>query len=386
MSLRQRDLPPDQNMFLPFPAVFRSGIREGKKQAGYRDYSCQALTINMNWIGAGSGVTFKQKLFLNSTVLRVERERLNRIRQDTSFTEIKKRCTIMCDGCPEMDSRTIVTIHFMESNHPKEEKMAYEFKNLLVDIADGIAVVTINRPKSLNALNSETLAELDACFAQIEADPEAKVLILTGSGSKSFVAGADISEMVNGTAPEGRTMGLLARVAFKRLEDMEKPTIAAVNGFALGGGCEISMACDVTLASDNAKFGQPEAGLGIIPGFGGTQRLPRLTNKKIAKELIFGADIMISADEAMRIGLVNHVYPQDQLMDEAKKLAGHFMKSSPYSIAIAKQAINVGLDTDLDAGLKLEANMFGLTFATFDKKEGMTAFLEKKKEKHFIGK
>ena len=139
--------------------------------------------------------------------------------------------------------------------------MAYEFKNLLVDIADGIAVVTINRPKSLNALNSETLAELDACFAQIEADPEAKVLILTGSGSKSFVAGADISEMVNGTAPEGRTMGLLARVAFKRLEDMEKPTIAAVNGFALGGGCEISMACDVTLASDNAKFGQPEAGL-----------------------------------------------------------------------------------------------------------------------------
>lgn len=386
MSLRQKDLPPDQNMFLPHPAVFKAGRGREKKQAGYRDYSCQALTINMNWIGAGSGVPFKQKLFLNSTVLRVERERLNRIRQDTSFTEIKKRCTIMCDGCPEMDSRTIVTIHFMESNHPKEEKMAYEFKNLLVDIADGIAVVTINRPKSLNALNSETLAELDACFAQIEADPEAKVLILTGSGSKSFVAGADISEMVNGTAPEGRTMGLLARVAFKRLEDMEKPTIAAVNGFALGGGCEISMACDVTLASDNAKFGQPEAGLGIIPGFGGTQRLPRLTNKKIAKELIFGADIMISADEAMRIGLVNHVYPQDQLMDEAKKLAGHFMKSSPYSIAIAKQAINVGLDTDLDAGLKLEANLFGLTFATFDKKEGMTAFLEKKKEKHFIGK
>ncbi|MBQ6671984.1 MAG: enoyl-CoA hydratase/isomerase family protein, partial [Spirochaetales bacterium] len=159
-----------------------------------------------------------------------------------------------------------------------------EFKNLLVEIEDGIAVVTINRPKALNALNSETLAELDACFAEIEANPEAKVLILTGSGQKSFVAGADISEMVNGSAPEGRTMGLLARVAFKRLEDMEKPTIAAVNGFALGGGCEISMACDVTLASDNAKFGQPEAGLGIIPGFGGTQRLPRLTNKKIAKE------------------------------------------------------------------------------------------------------
>ncbi len=243
-----------------------------------------------------------------------------------------------------------------------------EFKNLLVEIEDGIAVVTINRPKALNALNTETLSELDACFAEIEANPDVKVLILTGSGQKSFVAGADISEMVNGT------------------EDMEKPTIAAVNGFALGGGCEISMACDVTLASDNAKFGQPEAGLGIIPGFGGTQRLPRLTNKKIAKELIFGADIMISAEEAMRIGLVNHVYPQDQLMAEAKKLAGHFMKSSPYSIALAKQAINVGLDVDLDAGLKLEANMFGLSFATHDKKEGMTAFLEKRKEKNFLGK
>ena len=160
-----------------------------------------------------------------------------------------------------------------------------EFKNLLVEIEDGIAVVTINRPKALNALNTETLSELDACFADIEANPDVKVLILTGSGQKSFVAGADISEMVNGTAPEGRTFGLLARVAFKRLEDMEKPTIAAVNGFALGGGCEISMACDVTLASDNAKFGQPEAGLGIIPGFGGTQRLPRLTNKKIAKSM-----------------------------------------------------------------------------------------------------
>ena len=225
--------------------------------------------------------------------------------------------------------------------------MAYEFKNLLVEVADGIAVVTINRPKSLNALNSETLAELDAAFAAIEADP----------------------------------------VAFKRLEDMEKPTIAAVNGFALGGGCEISMACDITLASDNAKFGQPEAGLGILPGFGGTQRLPRLTNKKIAKELIFGADIMISADEAMRIGLVNHVYPQAELMDEAKKLAKHFMLSSPYSIALAKQAINVGLDTDIDAGLKLEANLFGLSFATADKKEGMTCFLEKRmKERKFIGK
>jgi enoyl-CoA hydratase len=209
--------------------------------------------------------------------------------------------------------------------------------------------------------------------------------ILTGAG-RAFVAGADIAAMHKMGLIDGRVMQQQGQELMNYMERMEKPIIAAINGFALGGGCEISMACDVTLASDNAKFGQPEAGLGIIPGFGGTQRLPRLTNKKIAKELIFGADIMISAEEAMRIGLVNHVYPQDQLMAEAKKLAGHFMKSSPYSVALAKQCINVGLDVDLDAGLKLEANMFGLSFATHDKKEGMTAFLEKRKEKNFLGK
>lgn len=260
-----------------------------------------------------------------------------------------------------------------------------EFKNLLVEIENGIAVVTINRPKSLNALNSETLAELDVCFQEVEANDEIKVMILTGAGRKSFVAGADISEMVHGTAIEGRTMGLLARVAFKRLEDMEKPTIAAVNGFALGGGCEISMACDVTVASDNAKFGQPECGLGIIPGFGGTQRLSRLVGKKRAKELIFTCD-MIGADEAFRIGLANHVVPQADLLQYCKNMASRMMKNGPLAIALAKQCINVGLDTDIDAGLKLEANLFGLTFSTEDKKEGMTAFLEKRKEKHFIGK
>ena len=257
-----------------------------------------------------------------------------------------------------------------------------EYKNLLVEVENGIAVVTINRPKSLNALNSETLAELDACFAAVEADENVKVMILTGSGEKSFVAGADISEMVNGSAIDGRRMGLLARNAFKRLEDMEKPTIAAVNGFALGGGCEISMACDVTVASDNAKFGQPECGLGIIPGFGGTQRLPRLVGKKRAKELIFTCD-MISADEAYRIGLANHVVPQAELIDYCKAMAGRMMKNAPFAVSLAKQCINIGLDTDIDSGLKLEANLFGLTFATEDKMEGMTAFLEKRKEKHF---
>ena len=260
-----------------------------------------------------------------------------------------------------------------------------EFKNLLVDIEDGIAVVQINRPKALNALNTETLVELGECFKAVDADPEVKVMILTGAGPKAFVAGADISEMVNMAGPEGRAFSLRAREVFNLLENMEKPTIAAVNGFALGGGCEISMACDITLASDNAVFGQPETGLGIIPGFGGTQRLARLTNKKVAKELIFAAN-NIKADEAMRIGLCNHVYPQDELMAEAKKLAGRIMKNSPLAVALAKQAINVGYDTDLDNGVKIEAGLFGLSIASEDKMEGMTAFLEKRKEKHFTGK
>ena len=211
------------------------------------------------------------------------------------------------------------------------------------------------------------------------------MVILTGSGEKSFVAGADISEMVNATPAEGRKMGLLAREAFGRLENMPQVTIAAVNGFALGGGCEISMSCDIRVASENAKFAQPECGLGILPGFGGTQRLPRLVGKGRAKELIFTCD-MISADEAFRMGLANHVVPQAELIDYCKAMAGRIMKNGPFAVALAKQAINTGMDTDLDSGLKLEANLFGLSFSTADKKEGMTAFLEKRKEKHFIGK
>ena len=250
--------------------------------------------------------------------------------------------------------------------------------NLLLEVENGIALLTINRPKALNALNSETLAEL-------ENNDDVKVVILTGSGEKSFVAGADISEMVNATPAEGRKMGLLAREAFGRLENMPQVTIAAVNGFALGGGCEISMSCDIRVASDNAKFAQPECGLGILPGFGGTQRLPRLVGKGRAKELIFTCD-MISADEAFRMGLANHVVPQAELIDYCKAMAGRIMKNGPYAVALAKQAINTGSDTDLDSGLKLEANLFGLSFSTADKMEGMTAFLEKRKEKHFIGK
>ena len=257
--------------------------------------------------------------------------------------------------------------------------------NLLLEVENGIALLTINRPKSLNALNSETLAELNTCLAELENNEEVKVVILTGSGEKSFVAGADISEMVNATPAEGRKMGLLAKEAFGRLENMPQVTIAAVNGFALGGGCEISMSCDIRVASENAKFAQPECGLGILPGFGGTQRLPRLVGKGRAKELIFTCD-MISADEAFRMGLANHVVPQAELIDYCKAMAGRIMKNGPFAVALAKQAINTGMDTDLDSGLKLEANLFGLSFSTEDKKEGMTAFLEKRKEKHFIGK
>ena len=250
-------------------------------------------------------------------------------------------------------------------------------EHLLMEVENEIAVVTINNPKSLNALNSATLAELNECFTDIQNRKDIKVVILTGSGQKSFVAGADISEIVNATPAEGRTMGLLAKEAFLKLENMPQVTIAAVNGFALGGGCEISMACDIRVAAENAKFAQPETGLGIIPGFGGTQRLARLVGKGRAKEMIFTCD-MIDAQEAYRIGLANHVVPQDELIDFCKKMAVKIMDKGSYAVSLAKQCINIGLDTDLNNGLALEANLFGLTFATADKKEGMTAFLEKR--------
>ena len=251
--------------------------------------------------------------------------------------------------------------------------------NLLFEVENEIAVVTINRPKSLNALNSETLAELKACFTEIENRKDIRVVILTGSGEKAFVAGADISEMVDASPKEGRAMSQLAIDAFGKLENMPQVTIAAVNGFALGGGCEISMACDMRIASENAKFGQPETGLGILPGFGGTQRLPRLVGKGRAKELIFTND-MIDAQEAYRIGLANKVVPLAELMAYCKEVATKIMIQGTYATSLAKSAINLGLDTDLQSGLRYEAELFGLSFSTADKKEGMTAFLEKRKK------
>jgi len=252
--------------------------------------------------------------------------------------------------------------------------------NLLMEVENEIAVVTINRPKSLNALNSETLSELKQCLGEIETRKDIRVVILTGTGEKAFVAGADISEMVNATAAEGQAMSLLAYRVFNTLENMPQVSIAAVNGFALGGGCEIAMACDMRIASENAKFGQPEVNLGILPGFGGTQRLPRLVGKGRAKELIFTAD-MIDAQEAYRIGLANKVVPQAELLDYCKKMAAKIASKGSYAVTLAKRAINSGLDMDLSNGLLLEAGFFGLSFATADKKEGMSAFLEKRQAK-----
>lgn len=251
-------------------------------------------------------------------------------------------------------------------------------ENLLMEVENEVVVVTINRPKSLNALNSATLEEIYECFTDIAARKDIKVVILTGSGKKAFVAGADISEMVNATPAEGRQMGMVAFKAFKQIEECPQVVIAAVNGYALGGGCEISMACDIRVASDNAKFGQPEVNLGILPGFGGTQRLPRLIGKGRAKELIFTTD-MIDAKEAYRIGLANHVVPQDELIDYCKEMAKKIITKASYAVSLAKQAINTGLDVDLASGLQLEANLFGLAFSTHDKEEGMSAFLEKRK-------
>ena len=249
--------------------------------------------------------------------------------------------------------------------------------NVSLEVADQIATVTVNRPKSLNALNSETLAELKECFTELEGRKDVRVVIVTGSGSKSFVAGADISEMVNATPAEGRAMSLLAMEAFNKLENMPQVTIAAVNGYALGGGCELSMACDIRIAAENAVFGQPECGLGIIPGFGGTQRLARLIGKGRAKELIFTCD-RIDAQEAYRIGLANKVVPAGELMDTCRKMAGRILSKGSYAVSMAKSIINAGMDMDLNNGLRMEADGFGFTFSTHDKQEGMTAFLEKR--------
>jgi enoyl-CoA hydratase len=258
------------------------------------------------------------------------------------------------------------------------------FENIILEKEDYLATIIINRPKALNALNAETLYELEAAIKDIKADNNIKVVIVTGSGDKSFVAGADITFMLPLSPAEGRFFSDVGEKVMRGFELLEKPVIAAINGFALGGGCELAMSCDIRLASENAVFAQPEVGLGVIPGFGGTQRLPRLIGEGRAKELTYTADV-IKADEAYRIGLVNHVYPQDQLMDEAKKLAKKIASKAPLAVGYAKFAIGKGLQVDLDTAMSIESDMFGMCCATEDKFEGMGAFVEKRKPQ-FKGK
>ena len=260
-----------------------------------------------------------------------------------------------------------------------------ELKNVLLEKEGHLAIVTINRPKALNALNSETLKDLDTVIENLENDNHIYAVILTGAGEKSFVAGADIAEMKDLNEEEGQAFGALGNKVFRRLENLNKPVIAAIQGFALGGGCEISMACDIRIASEKALFGQPEVGLGITPGFGGTQRLARIVGLGKAKELIYTAQ-NIKADEAYRIGLVNKVVPLEYLMDEAKAMANKIMANAPIAVRLCKDAINRGMQVDIDKAVAIEAEDFGKCFASADQKEGMSAFLERRKEKNFQNK
>ena len=239
-----------------------------------------------------------------------------------------------------------------------------------------IAIVTISRPEALNALNTQVIAELEQTVEMIEKNSDLSAMILTGEG-RSFVAGADIGEQYPLDLSRGREWGQRGSAVMRRIEKLAIPTIAAVNGFALGGGCEIAMACDIILASEKAKFGQPEVGLGITPGFSGTQRLPRRVGAAMAKELIFSGK-MISAVEAERIGLANHVYPADELMDKAMEMAESFAKNAQIAVRYSKACIDRGMETGVDEGIAMENELFAMCFATGDQKEGMKAFLEKR--------
>ena len=247
-----------------------------------------------------------------------------------------------------------------------------DYQNILCAVENGIATITINRPKALNALNLDTVTELKDAIEKIAVDKAVKVVVITGAGEKSFVAGADIKEMATKTPAEGREWGQFGQNVFTEIENMPQPVIAAINGFCLGGGCELSCACDIRYASENAKFGQPEVGLG------GTQRLTRVVGRGQAKELIYTGG-MIGAEDAKAIGLVNKVVPQEELMPAVLKLAGKIAKNAPVAVQLSKAAINRGINCDVVTGIAYEAEVFGLCFSTNDQKEGMAAFVEKRK-------
>ncbi len=251
------------------------------------------------------------------------------------------------------------------------------YENITCEIKNTSAVVAINRPKALNALNLQTLVELHSCLESLGQDDDVAVVILTGSGEKSFVAGADISHMQSLGSLEAASFAKLGHKVARILEDIPQPVIAAVNGFALGGGCELAIACDIRYASDNAKFGQPEVNLGVIPGFGGTQRLTRLIGKGLANELLFSGNI-IDAEEALRIGLVNKVFPQNELLDKCFELADTIASRGPLAVKLCKEAVNNGVEMDLTRACQYEADLFALCFASSEQKEGMLAFLEKR--------
>jgi enoyl-CoA hydratase len=253
--------------------------------------------------------------------------------------------------------------------------MAYE--NIIFARDGAVAILKVNRPKSLNALNPATIAEIGACVEEVRADASIRCLIITGEGDRAFVAGADIAAMVTMTATEGHAFSAHGLGVMRKLEELPIPVIAAVNGFALGGGTELALACDLIIAADKAKFGQPEINLGIIPGFGGTQRLARRIGLPLARELIYSGD-MIDAETALRYGLANKVVPLADLMNEAKALAQKLATKPPVAIRQAKAAINAGIDMDLPNGCRFENEAFAVTFATEDKAEGMQAFLEKR--------
>ena len=253
-----------------------------------------------------------------------------------------------------------------------------EYKAILFSEENNIATITINQPESMNALTAEILTEIGMALDVVEADESIKVLVITGSGEKAFVAGANIKRFVEMDAEAGTEFSQLGNDVFYKLSTLRQPTIAAVNGYALGGGTELAIACDIRIASENAIFGQPEVGLGIPPGFGGTQRLPRLINPAIAKELIFTGR-NVRSDEAKEIGLVNKVVPQAELMDEVITLAEQIMKNAPLAVEKSKQLINDGLDMPLVDGLRKESDGFGSLFATEDQKTGAKAFINKEK-------